>query len=192
MSDSLQPHGPQPIRFLHPWDFLGKGTGARWHCLLHPRPLALLNTWTDRYITPHTCRHLSQGGAAEAPVRPVALTLTQHPALHGAWSGWTLQNRLQTPTHLSLALGRQTTRKQRPWRSCDFLFLCAAQTIYKSLTPSLILGWPKNSFRFFCNILGKHSNELFCRLNISFHIHVQKFSILSHWGKWNLSCLHSL
>ena len=42
-----------------------------------PRPLVLLNTWTDRYITPHTCRHLSQGGVAVASVRPVALTLTQ-------------------------------------------------------------------------------------------------------------------
>ena len=24
MSDSLRPHGPQPTRLLHPWDFPGK------------------------------------------------------------------------------------------------------------------------------------------------------------------------
>ena len=28
MSDSLRPHGLQPTRLLHPWDFLGKSTGV--------------------------------------------------------------------------------------------------------------------------------------------------------------------
>ena len=40
MSDSLQPHGLQPTRLLHPWDFPGRGTGVGCHCLL----LMLLNT----------------------------------------------------------------------------------------------------------------------------------------------------
>ena len=30
----LQPHGLQPIRLLHPWDFPGKSTGVGCHCLL--------------------------------------------------------------------------------------------------------------------------------------------------------------
>ena len=34
VSDSSQPHGLQPIRFLHPWDFPGKSTGVGCHCLL--------------------------------------------------------------------------------------------------------------------------------------------------------------
>ena len=34
MSDSLWPHGLQPTRFLHPWDFPGKSTGVGCHCLL--------------------------------------------------------------------------------------------------------------------------------------------------------------
>ena len=34
MSDSSQPHGLQPTRLLHPWDFLGKSTGVGCHCLL--------------------------------------------------------------------------------------------------------------------------------------------------------------
>ena len=33
-SHSLQPHGLQPTRLLHPWDFPGKGTGVGCHCLL--------------------------------------------------------------------------------------------------------------------------------------------------------------
>ena len=30
-SDSLQPHGLQPTRLLHPWDFPGKSTGVGCH-----------------------------------------------------------------------------------------------------------------------------------------------------------------
>ena len=34
MSDSLRPHGLQPTRLLHPWDFPGKSTGVGCHFLL--------------------------------------------------------------------------------------------------------------------------------------------------------------
>ena len=34
MSDSQQPHGLQPSRLLHPWDFPGKSTGVGCRCLL--------------------------------------------------------------------------------------------------------------------------------------------------------------
>ena len=33
VSDSSQPHGLQPTRLLHPWDFPGKSTGVGCHCL---------------------------------------------------------------------------------------------------------------------------------------------------------------
>ena len=33
VSDSSVPHGPQPTRLLHPWDFPGKSTGVGCHCL---------------------------------------------------------------------------------------------------------------------------------------------------------------
>ena len=46
MSDSLRPHGLQPIRLLCPWDFPGKSIGVGCHCLLHP--LVLLVTKTPR------------------------------------------------------------------------------------------------------------------------------------------------
>ena len=35
VSDSVWPHGLQPTRPLHPWDFPGKSTGVSCHCLLH-------------------------------------------------------------------------------------------------------------------------------------------------------------
>ena len=34
MSDSQRPHGLQPTRLFHPWDFPGKSTGVGCHCLL--------------------------------------------------------------------------------------------------------------------------------------------------------------
>ena len=34
MSNCVQLHGLQPIRFFHPWDFPGKSTGVGCHCLL--------------------------------------------------------------------------------------------------------------------------------------------------------------
>ena len=34
MSDSLRPHGLQPITLLRPWDFPGKNTGVGCHRLL--------------------------------------------------------------------------------------------------------------------------------------------------------------
>ena len=34
MSNPQRPHGLQPSRFLHPWDFPGKSTGVGCHCLL--------------------------------------------------------------------------------------------------------------------------------------------------------------
>ena len=35
VSDPQQPHGLQPSRLLHPWDFPGKSAGVGCHCLLH-------------------------------------------------------------------------------------------------------------------------------------------------------------
>ena len=43
VSDSLRPHGLQPTRLLHPWDFPGKSTGVGWHCLLE---LHYYNHWS--------------------------------------------------------------------------------------------------------------------------------------------------
>ena len=34
VSDAQWPHGLQPSRLLHPWDFPGKSTGVGCHCLL--------------------------------------------------------------------------------------------------------------------------------------------------------------
>ena len=35
VSNSQQPHGLQPTRLLHPWDFPGNSTGVGCHCLLY-------------------------------------------------------------------------------------------------------------------------------------------------------------
>ena len=45
MSDSQQPHGLQPTRLLRPWDFPGKSTGVRCHCLLWMSVLLTAINW---------------------------------------------------------------------------------------------------------------------------------------------------
>ena len=47
MSDSSRPHGLQPTRLLHPWDFPGKSTGVGCHHLLRHRGqgLAIRSWW---------------------------------------------------------------------------------------------------------------------------------------------------
>ena len=42
VSDSSRPHGLQPTRLLHPWDFPGKSTGMACHCLLQSSYLLFL------------------------------------------------------------------------------------------------------------------------------------------------------
>ena len=42
VSDSQRPHGLQPTRLLHPWDFPGKNTGVGCHRLLCTSSLALV------------------------------------------------------------------------------------------------------------------------------------------------------
>ena len=62
MSDSLQPHGLQPTRLLHPWSFLGKSTGVGCHFLLQ----GIFPTWGSNPSLLHcrqTLYHLSQQGA---------------------------------------------------------------------------------------------------------------------------------
>ena len=36
---TMKPHGLQPTKFPHLWNFAGKTTGVGCHCLLHPTPL---------------------------------------------------------------------------------------------------------------------------------------------------------
>ena len=45
VSNSLRPHGPQPTKLLHPWDFPGKNTRVGCHCLLR----------SEAHSTPHIC-----------------------------------------------------------------------------------------------------------------------------------------
>ena len=51
VSDSSRPHGLQPTRLLHPWDFPGKSTGVGCHCLfLKTITSYVLNVWTVLYV----------------------------------------------------------------------------------------------------------------------------------------------
>ena len=56
VSDSLQPHGLQPTRLLHPWDFPGKRTGVGCHRLLRKHSLRRWNcTATQTHLIQLNC-----------------------------------------------------------------------------------------------------------------------------------------
>ena len=44
------PHGLQPSRLLHPWDFLGKSTGVGCHCLLPTLPSRMQLSYRNRSL----------------------------------------------------------------------------------------------------------------------------------------------
>ena len=54
MSNSSLPHGLQPTRPLHPWDFPGKSTGVGCHCLFWLMMLSNLNLCHPLFLLPST------------------------------------------------------------------------------------------------------------------------------------------
>ena len=54
VSDPQQPHGLQPTRLLHPWDFPGKSTGVGCHCLLRS-PNIHVGIYVHTHVRVYTC-----------------------------------------------------------------------------------------------------------------------------------------
>ena len=52
MSNPQWPHGLQPSRLLHPWDFPGKSTGVGCHCLLRYLPYVGDNNLKKFFVSP--------------------------------------------------------------------------------------------------------------------------------------------
>ena len=50
MPNPQRPHGLQPSRLLHPWDFPGKSTGVGCHCLLQATNGIFRGTRTNNFI----------------------------------------------------------------------------------------------------------------------------------------------
>ena len=73
-SDYLRPHGLQPCRLLHPWDFPGKSTGVGYHCLL--RLILLLSIISSIRVFSNKSQLFASGGqntgaSASASVLPM-------------------------------------------------------------------------------------------------------------------------
>ena len=67
VSDSLRPHGLQPTRLLHPWEFPGKSTGVGCHCHLRSTPPTAhkQGTWS---LSPLTASAQSGGYSSPSTV----------------------------------------------------------------------------------------------------------------------------
>ena len=53
VSDPQRPHGLQPSRLLHPWDFPGRSTGVGCHCLLR-RSSSIYSNFNLNSVQPKT------------------------------------------------------------------------------------------------------------------------------------------
>ena len=74
MSDPQWPHGLQPSRLLHPWDFPGKSTGVGCHCLLRCISHCSTNIWwTIEYMNSRGRRVLWAWISGEVFLLKVAL-----------------------------------------------------------------------------------------------------------------------
>ena len=70
MFDPQRPHGLEPTRLLHPWDFPGKSTGVHCHCLLQLVSSRGEISWNlnGLYImTVYSCTKIITGRLNQAP-----------------------------------------------------------------------------------------------------------------------------
>ena len=90
MSDSLRPHGLQPTRLLHPWDFPGNSTGVGCHCLLRYMAYVRTNKTGKKRLIP-TINVIQE--KAQTPEKRILdqPTVLEHSQIKGVHSdGWGL------------------------------------------------------------------------------------------------------
>ena len=91
VSDSSWPHGLQPTRLLHPWDFPGKSTGVGWRCLLWicywKTPNSALISWRSRRLTFRTTQHEAEL-CADSSTGDLAVMACQNGPRSGALTFW--------------------------------------------------------------------------------------------------------
>ena len=112
VSDSQRPHGLQPTRLLHPWDFPGKSTGVGCHCLLHNGVLLshkkeqIWGCWTEVDV-PRACYTECSQSETKKQISYIA-TYIWNPE---KWYSWTyMQGRIERQT-----VDLWTQQKKRVW-----------------------------------------------------------------------------
>ena len=118
VSDPQWPHGLQPSRLLHPWDFPGKSTGVGCHCLLCVQHSSAVLKWSyaDTVTTQHKPSETDQSYTTAGQGAPKAACRGQREAEEECPAGvggsralaiprfWLLASR--TVTQISAALSQ--------------------------------------------------------------------------------------
>ena len=137
ISDSLQPHGLQPTRFLCPWSFPGKNTGVGCHFPLqgifltkglNPCLLSLLYWWVDSLPLSY------QGSSCRRNGWSVHFWNSCFYTVWGETESWRLQTtygaaRALFKSSQALLTDRQCVRTAFPWLMWledDFSLMCAS------------------------------------------------------------------
>ena len=98
VSDSVRPHGLQPTRLLHPWDFPGKSAGVGCHCLLqnchYYKARSKFQTWStllrsgrDFYSTGQNDAHSKQEVVTEETSTQLSRSILSMKSLRGQLLG---------------------------------------------------------------------------------------------------------
>ena len=122
VSHSSRPHGLQPTRLLHPWDFPGKSTGVGCHCLLQgsvlmasfslnylfKNPISQYKSHCDYWVLGLQYMNLSEWVRSES--RSVMPDSLQH---HGLYSPWNSPGQNTGMASLSLPQGIFPTQESK-------------------------------------------------------------------------------
>ena len=130
VSDSSWPHGLQPTRLLHPWDFPGKSTGVGCHCLLR-WCVSHLQMWSFILLFANTELLLPK----PIPILFQELLCSPPPFCLCQW------NTSRTPDNLTGFPG--------PWALRIYLHSCDLCLSHQNLTSSSNSQCPKTLFQIY-------------------------------------------
>ena len=131
VSDSVRPHGLQPSRLLHPWDFPGKSPGVGCHCLLRyfaeEEAKAQMSESPEHRGRKWWCRYLHLALSLNLRcVFPKPKTLVTRAVGCGAFSILTLTSSL-TKAGAGQPTEVDSGKKEPPWSETSCMMLDAHQ-----------------------------------------------------------------
>ena len=131
MSNPQRPHGLQPTRLLHPWDFPGRSTGVGCHCLLPGFP--------NHHQLPETAQtHIHQVSDTIQPYHPLLspyLTAFNLSQPQGLFKVFNKSVCIRWPTYWSFSFSISPSNEYSGliFFRMDWLDLFAVQGTFKSL-----------------------------------------------------------
>ena len=132
MSDSLWPHGLQPTRLLHPWDFPGKSAGVDCHFLL--QGIFPIQGSNPGFLH---CRQILYSLSHQGTPQPDSAVqeLPVYIALHSSTLAWKIPQ-TEEPGKLQ---SMESQRVGHDWATSLWVLPLGSQIVVHSVYPRLLL-----------------------------------------------------